>query len=49
MDVTLIVDLIKGRGPALARGLETDEHLIVVGFQPPRLEDALAGEPRSAW
>src|SRR5690349_19992150 len=38
MDVTLIVDLINGGGPAWPR-LETDEHLIVVGSSRP-LEDA---------
>ena len=38
MDVTLIVDLIKGGGPAWPR-LETDGHLIVVGSSRP-LEDA---------
>jgi acetamidase/formamidase len=38
MDVTLIVDLIKGGGPAWPR-LETDDHLIVVGSSRP-LEDA---------
>ena len=38
MDVTLVVELIKGGGPAWPR-LETDEHLIVVGSSRP-LEDA---------
>ena len=38
MDVMLIVDLIKGGGPAWPR-LETDDHLIVVGSSRP-LEDA---------
>jgi acetamidase/formamidase len=38
MDVTLIVELIKGGGPGWPR-LETDEHLIVVGSSRP-LEDA---------
>ena len=38
MDVTLIVDLIKGGAPAWPR-IETDEHLVVVGSSRP-LEDA---------
>ena len=38
MDVTLIVELIKGGGPAWPR-LETDDHLVVVGSSRP-LEDA---------
>jgi acetamidase/formamidase len=38
MDVTLVVDLIKGGGPAWPR-IETDDHLIVVGSSRP-LEDA---------
>jgi acetamidase/formamidase len=38
MDVTLIVDLIKGGGPAWPR-LETDDYLMVVGSSRP-LEDA---------
>jgi acetamidase/formamidase len=38
MDVTLIVELIKGGGPAWPR-LETDGHLVVVGSSRP-LEDA---------
>ncbi len=38
MNVTLIVDLIKGGGPAWPR-LETDGHLVVVGSSRP-LEDA---------
>ncbi|MGH3275007.1 MAG: acetamidase/formamidase family protein [Streptosporangiaceae bacterium] len=38
MDVTLIVDLIKGGAPAWPR-IETDDHLIVVGSSRP-LEDA---------
>src|SRR5689334_4302135 len=38
MDVCLIVDLIKGGGPAWPR-LETDDHLMVVGSSRP-LEDA---------
>ena len=38
MDVSLVVELIKGGGPVWPR-LETDEHLIVVGSSRP-LEDA---------
>jgi acetamidase/formamidase len=38
MDVTLIVDLIKGGAPAWPR-IETDDHLLVVGSSRP-LEDA---------
>jgi acetamidase/formamidase len=38
MNVTLVVDLIKGGGPAWPR-IETDDHLIVVGSSRP-LEDA---------
>jgi acetamidase/formamidase len=38
MDITLIVDLVKGGGPAWPR-IETDEHLMVVGSSRP-LEDA---------
>jgi len=38
MNITLVVDLIKGGGPAWPR-LETDSHLIVVGSSRP-LEDA---------
>jgi len=38
MNVTVVVDLIKGGGPAWPR-LETDDHLIVVGSSRP-LEDA---------
>ena len=38
MDVTLIVDLIKGGAPAWPR-IETDDHLMVVGSSRP-LEDS---------
>ena len=38
MDVALVVDLIKGGGPAWPR-IETDDHLVVVGSSRP-LEDA---------
>jgi acetamidase/formamidase len=38
MDVTLLVDLIKGGGPAWPR-IETDDYLMVVGSSRP-LEDA---------